>query len=196
MSPPTWGWPAFARRASAVLHDVPTHVGMARRPRARPGRERRCPHPRGDGPIPLHPCILFYEMSPPTWGWPVPRSSRVRGAIDVPTHVGMARYTGLIGLPFAGCPHPRGDGPSKSRDCQSVTVMSPPTWGWPGGVEFQLALGFDVPTHVGMARFQRSLRCLDPRCPHPRGDGPLYFTHGAYFFLMSPPTWGWPGNAP
>ncbi len=50
-SPRTWGWTASPSRAPTRPSAFPTHVGMDRQGRHRPGDESRVPHARGDGPL-------------------------------------------------------------------------------------------------------------------------------------------------
>ena len=116
-----------------------------------------------------------------------PRSIR-----DVPTHVGMARAASTCGIRPMGCPHPRGDGPTVILMQELRLQMSPPTWGWPADAWQSRGGGFDVPTHVGMARMNASNSTETSRCPHPRGDGPRLPVATAHCRRMSPPTWGWP----
>ncbi len=91
MSPPAWGWPGRLMVALIVSADVPTRVGMARVNHILSGLLQRCPHPRGDGPVPRHSRPQGIPMSPPAWGWPAFPLVICAEALDVPTRVGMAR---------------------------------------------------------------------------------------------------------
>ncbi len=112
MSPPAWGWPGSPAERLFKRVDVPTRVGMARAFVIQSAEPHRCPHPRGDGPLPLAMCFSQISMSPPAWGWPGTRQINARLDIDVPTRVGMARDDAPGAGGGDGCPHPRGDGPS------------------------------------------------------------------------------------
>ena len=111
-------------------------------------------------------------MSPPAWGWPGIIHFTFNGIDDVPTRVGMARGFDSALWDWLGCPHPRGDGPTRSTMSMLATWMSPPAWGWPGKCVLILKTFLDVPTRVGMARGVRPICDAHPGCPHPRGDGP------------------------
>ena len=172
MSPPAWGWPVPSYKRDCTADDVPTRVGMARNNSRRRIRNRRCPHPRGDGPQNKKMYFNSILMSPPAWGWPAQRDSPALHCADVPTRVGMAR--GFLGhvIPSRRCPHPRGDGPDRGLPQEKISRMSPPAWGWPGGGTSSGVGVVDVPTRVGMARPSSSFGGASVRCPHPRGDGP------------------------
>jgi hypothetical protein len=112
-------------------------------------------------------------------------------------------------------PHPRGDGPDYTGAAKIEEEISPPTWGWPAHQTSAPVLGFDFPTHVGMARDgQKNYRVrrdfpthvgmarradfglvLTGRFPHPRGDGPACTESAFTACPISPPTWGWFGGS-
>ena len=91
MSPPAWGWPAVEKAKAEGQIDVPTRVGMARGDPQPYCVLRRCPHPRGDGPLLGISRTALHGMSPPAWGWPACLRCRALRVGDVPTRVGMAR---------------------------------------------------------------------------------------------------------
>ena len=70
-------------------------------------------------------------------------------------------------------------------------MISPPAWGWTGGVKALDELEVDFPTRVGMDRAVP--RWARPSCgfPHPRGDGPRFFLVIRALTEISPPAWGW-----
>ncbi len=176
MSPPAWGWPEQEIDCRTRLADVPTRVGMARRQSHHARRRRGCPHPRGDGPAIRRVSDDRVKMSPPAWGWPVFCVSTRKIRCDVPTRVGMARRARRTGMRGVRCPHPRGDGPVVDLGGDVAGEMSPPAWGWPGETVAGIAMPYDVPTRVGMARRPQHWQGYAGRCPHPRGDGPRFLS--------------------
>ena len=152
----------------------------------------RFPHPRGDGPESDTVKPVAREISPPTWGWPADPVRPHAGGGDFPTHVGMARWHRHSVRVSVRFPHPRGDGPPLEVIQWAIQLISPPTWGWPGGATGQVKGSDDFPTHVGMARGQVRLHQVQERFPHPRGDGPSFSAISNANFAISPPTWGWP----
>ncbi len=91
-------------------------------------------------------------------------------------------------------PHPRGDGPARTRLTTVTPAISPPTWGWPAAERAVHRAEFDFPTHVGMARPTLSSDRGSLRFPHPRGDGPSRPSRVEEHPGISPPTWGWPAG--
>ncbi len=132
ISPPAWGWPVGDEIAGTKPLDFPTRVGMARRGGHDGASRHRFPHPRGDGP-PCRPmCAQAWPISPPAWGWPGDGFASAGWALDFPTRVGMARNPASPRIGRPRFPHPRGDGPNVIPCKPSLTLISPPAWGWPG----------------------------------------------------------------
>ena len=194
ISPPTWGWPGLQEGTRDDSADFPTHVGMARNCAHTRLRARRFPHPRGDGPPMMFTKIHRQKISPPTWGWPDGTGREVGGALDFPTHVGMARWWSYHFWRWRRFPHPRGDGPKIASSPDSRGKISPPTWGWPDTPVHDWSMGDDFPTHVGMARRLSGCNSRPCRFPHPRGDGPAPTLPRWSPSPISPPTWGWPAR--
>ena len=155
ISPPAWGWPDIQVTGAYSSNDIPTRVGMARRPPRTGGRSRRFPHPRGDGPGDMPGGRWRGGISPPAWGWPDDYYSPRQHQRDFPTRVGMARrVAGTDSRPIR-FPHPRGDGPQTTRLAVHGIQISPPAWGWPASSTTRHRLEDDFPTRVGMARATR-----------------------------------------
>ncbi len=131
-SPPAWGWSvrhprdrdstrvlptrvgmvrAAGRATEKFRHVLPTRVGMVPPPHEPHDRDRRSPHPRGDGPRAMPTSVCKLSFSPPAWGWSGP-GERPRVVPPVlPTRVGMVRNRTACSGALTGSPHPRGDGP-------------------------------------------------------------------------------------
>ena len=78
-------------------------------------RQRRSPHPRGDGPASAFLSASRKGFSPPAWGWSVVYGPTFEPGRVLPTRVGMVRLAVAI-VPDTTCsPHPRGDGPASVR---------------------------------------------------------------------------------
>ena len=145
---------------------------MARESTRSESMPRSFPHPRGDGPSFAEFQVGWLRFSPPAWGWPVVKIyAKIYNSV-FPTRVGMARHRSSPVLASWCFPHPRGDGPASCCGSTSVTVFSPPAWGWPAIRVIGWHGNHVFPTRVGMAR--RRVVCWRPfpRFPHPRGDGP------------------------
>ena len=151
-SPRTWGWTGRRHRPGRVLHVVPTHVGVDRRPAVRSSCASRRPHARGGGPWAYAARAIGAESSPRTWGWTAGDRTRADRGDVVPTHVGVDRTAAPAPLLQTRRPHARGGGPCSPWPHASALWSSPRTWGWTGDrATVQLHLGV-VPTHVGVDR--------------------------------------------
>ena len=180
-------------RSPTVAFDVPTRVGMDRRPERAPARRwLEFPTRVGmDRTVDRQPGPS-YERSPHAWGWTGRPDHAKTRTVEVPTRVGMDRsrierrqrrstrsprawgWTGQrSGLAVGGArgPHARGDGPSIGR----VTSRR-----------------LEVPTRVGMDRSVASWDdAIDRRGPHARGDGPGLKRLHVAAQARSPRAWGW-----
>ena len=185
-------------RFACTLTVIPTRVGMVRRdqlarlsdsyPHARgdgplctmayvttniTGGKASYPHARGDGPSNTKTirAVNATQLSPRAWGWSALTDGTRSGYGVIPTRVGMVRRlrSASQGVRY---PHARGDGPTIVFSSSRFSVLSPRAWGWsaignPGG-----GICGVIPTRVGMVRMLRSLRDIEVRYPHARGDGP------------------------
>jgi len=131
-SPRTWGWTGRRHAGRGDDEALPTHVGMDRRRRSRPGGARCAPHARGDGPAASAFAAVSRSRSPRTWGWTGAAEDQRADGGALPTHVGMDR--------------PR----RRSRRCGCS--RSPRTWGWTGTKSPGCRQATALPTHVGMDR--------------------------------------------
>ncbi len=175
MSPRTWGWTGGGDGMTRLTPDVPTHVGVDRSACRGTRPAGRCPHARGGGPFLQALDDGAVLMSPRTWGWTVERPD--------------------IADEYVGCPHARGGGPRRRKPSAPSTSMSPRTWGWTRRIPLDSPWRADVPTHVGVDRWEHDRPADVAGCPHARGGGPVVTIAFAVSGSMSPRTWGWTGCA-
>ena len=77
VSPPTRGWTRVAETVRKACGGFPAHAGMDHVREDRLVQELGFPRPRGDGPSIRGASFQFAEVSPPTRGGPLIRSSRM-----------------------------------------------------------------------------------------------------------------------
>ena len=149
------------------------------------------PRSRGDGPGRKYNAWYMSRFSPLTWGWsPSPLYRLVCGLV-LPAHVGMVPTCWYSGVPGAGSPRSRGDGPAAPQWSGQQMEFSPLTWGW-SHMGFNLGNAIKVlPAHVGMVRTLVSRRDTLVGSPRSRGDGPPTLIEPAPCLRFSPLTWGW-----
>ena len=174
---------------------------------------RRVPHARGDGPSVGSVTFAVYSCSPRAWGWTGSSDDGHGGADRVPHARGDGPIGALMSCAQRRVPHARGDGPRRTRSARArgsvphargdgpilpvvdaIDVMcSPRAWGWTESEEANTSWVRLFPTRVGMDRWGRSRRAVQPavfptrvgmdrgrrpsarrrwRRPHARGDGP------------------------
>src|SRR5450756_991711 len=129
-SPRAWGWTVLRPGDARLEREVPTRVGMDRKRRSRSRRRQRGPHARGDGPVRRAIGKDATRRSPRAWGWTVRRAADSRTAREVPTRVGMDRFSACGLAPSVGGPHARGDGPLCILWNKVLELRSPRAWGW------------------------------------------------------------------
>ena len=171
-SPPAWGWSGFRLVDCTDKAVLPTRVGMVLQSTRRECPNPCSPHPRGDGPSPSSPSSSSATFSPPAWGWSGHQPSDCPDARVLPTRVGMVRFPKPFENSFRRSPHPRGDGPCKSRYLSTTETFSPPAWGWSAKRRQQRSDRYVLPTRVGMVRSVLDRIEVSGGSPHPRGDGP------------------------
>ena len=114
----------------------------------------------------------LFPFSPRTWGWSEVRRDPQPGWRVFPTHVGMVRRRGRVGLCRVRFPHARGDGPHGGCVTASGKEFSPRTWGWSDDMTPTPEQQAVFPTHVGMVRLWHEPSGYFWGFPHARGDGP------------------------
>ncbi len=192
-SPPTRGWPGSRSIGIDLVNVFPAHAGMARTLVSSSLLPRSFPRPRGDGPLTPPVPESRPVFSPPTRGWPAPpRRDPYRPSV-FPAHAGMARPARPHGSPLNSFPRPRGDGPLPDPPPIPEYQFSPPTRGWPAGVDAPRQRSRVFPAHAGMARITKPHPPHAMSFPRPRGDGPPEQRGGKTIDGFSPPTRGWPG---
>ena len=195
-SPPAWGWSDEALTKAQRDQVLPTRVGMVRC-RCPASSPAECsPHPRGDGPQSGQLGEQSGLFSPPAWGWSAIDATAMPVNAVLPTRVGMVRSVCVWVAPVTGSPHPRGDGPQPCDRSLRSPAFSPPAWGWSACWWPSLDRHTVLPTRVGMVRIAFKTRCVVPRSPHPRGDGPQIKRLPFPSLKFSPPAWGWSAPAP
>ncbi len=152
---------------------------------------RGSPHPRGDGPPIRGEDVPMGQFSPPAWGWSEYCREKWGWARVLPTRVGMVRKSVQVNKATCCSPHPRGDGPNRSRRYTLAIVFSPPAWGWSARTNVAQDFRSVLPTRVGMVRGEGTGTEGVSSSPHPRGDGPRIRQHFAPCSEFSPPAWGW-----
>ena len=171
-SPHTRGWTPRAGPLRAQAPGFPAHAGMDPRRRRRPGRPRRLPRTRGDGPGFRVACRQVRGASPHTRGW-TRRRRRVAGRGEgFPAHAGMDRGIPAQSASRAGLPRTRGDGPGRSGSGCGAASASPHTRGWTLAPGRRPAASAGFPAHAGMDPRQPRARPSRAGLPRTRGDGP------------------------
>ena len=170
-SPHTRGWTVNVPPAALCARGFPAHAGMDPG-RTRPGAgRRRLPRTRGDGPVVEHCRRILSRASPHTRGWT------------------LGERRGPAGRP--GLPRTRGDGPRLRRCSRHADQASPHTRGWTRIKAARRVSTPGFPAHAGMDPPDPTTSTRPDRLPRTRGDGPLVFGAGEFFWWASPHTRGW-----
>ena len=153
-SPPAWGWSATGPIPAYCFREFsPTRKGMVRSNTGPP--DPAVVFPPAWGMVrPALICCSVVRFSPPAWGW-------------------SGWGPGHLGQLATSFPHPRGDGPAKSRSGAVAGVFSPPRGGWSAGRLGRRARGTGFPHPRGDGPSWRTKRKMSSGFPHPRGDGPI-----------------------
>ena len=173
-SPHTRGdGPRFTSTPSAIVHVLPTRVGMVRRPGDHAHTIPSSPHTRGDGP---------------------PSTSLDRPIVLVlPTRVGMVRDSWHIGLlRFEFSPHAWGWSGAALDAHGDYVAFSPHAWGW-SATSTGTSRAVESSPHT-RGDGPPSLRATATHChgsPHTRGDGPAVRKLTVRMPAFSPHAWGW-----
>ena len=193
-SPRAWGWTGWPSRRTGCHREIPTRVGMDRKPPSPRVTYSRDPHARGDGPRLIMNPPWVWSRSPRAWGWTAVGTRTCTLRDEIPTRVGMDRAQGDRLRRGSGDPHARGDGPTIGGIGNVNAERSPRAWGWTGGPQGREGYYSEIPTRVGMdrARGDGPLRLL--RDPHARGDGPRRAIAMPRPQQRSPRAWGWTGE--
>ena len=112
MSPRAWGCTEEATHRRRLSVNVPTCVGVYRRPAPLQLRALECPHVRGGVPTIERTILRIEEMSPRAWGCTGLGQVGRGGSYNVPTCVGVYRRASPSGGPPSQCPHVRGGVPT------------------------------------------------------------------------------------
>ena len=160
-------------------------------PFRRPGRARRLPRTRGDGPFRSSPRRRQTQASPHTRGWTPFGVHHSSGTWGFPAHAGMDP-----GLPPAchgrsGLPRTRGDGPFTLSTGLSALTASPHTRGWTLQQERLDGGEGGFPAHAGMDPNSSAAPTRTSRLPRTRGDGPFHHHHRRGSRMAPPHTRGW-----
>ena len=152
-SPRAWGWTVVPFLRHRQQFEIPTRVGMDRRPPRRDGTRDGDPHARGDGPQVTSKKFGTSSRSPRAWGWTVPGGPAERLAGEIPTRVGMDRRSRWCRSGSRRDPHARGDGPIEGQGPLPQNARSPRAWGWTGRPPERRRGAQEIPTRVGMDRW-------------------------------------------
>ena len=115
ISPQAWGCTGEKGVCSVEFDNLPTGVGMYRKPPNTPPPLRESPHRRGDVPSGWTSKSMPFQISPQAWGCTEPMATDQRKIANLPTGVGMYRPAGWAGLGWSQSPHRRGDVPGLYR---------------------------------------------------------------------------------
>ncbi len=135
--------------------------------------------------------VRVATLSPQAWGRTAVDTAESEEQTVVPTAVGMHREDERWSRRLIRCPHRRGDGPVERFLSSRRLRLSPQPWGWSAAALPQLRQDKNVPTAVGMDRWNSRWPWSARSCPHSRGDGPGVLTFSSWLLKLSPQPWGW-----
>ena len=179
-----------AKQPTRPKPNLPTGVGMYRMKWGTSNRCEKSPHRRGDVPSLYSLTPPRHIISPQAWGCTAPCGLNLYGGGNLPTGVGMYRYTGVHKKSPAKSPHRRGDVPYIRMMRKSRNIISPQAWGCTAAQPKPTATKPNLPTGVGMYRGEYAHAMTVLKSPHRRGDVPAG-AHGRISGVsISPQAWG------
>jgi hypothetical protein len=152
ISPRMWGWTAPGQRVPGLLLNLPTHVGVDRNEDLAGTASEKSPHACGGGPKAQQNGLDVVRISPRMWGWTVSRNIPSVGPPNLPTHVGVDRYTTPVSRKDCKSPHACGGGPWLGLQQPHRRGISPRMWGWTAARPSTARRASNLPTHVGVDR--------------------------------------------
>ena len=149
------------------------------------------PRARGDGPPASEISRSVTRASPRSRGWTWRATHSPQPGCGFPALAGMDPAPGVQGLPRAGLPRARGDGPPNRRSSSEAGAASPRSRGWTRVAARAVPASEGFPALAGMDPASTCGRQTSARLPRARGDGPCPLTREDSKMRASPRSRGW-----